>query len=510
MIPILYDAGETAFVSNGLGRLRDCISCIVTEERNGIFECVFEYPQTGAHFDMLQPGRIIAVRHDDTQDLQPFDIVGYTKPIDGVVTFQCVHVSYRQSGIVAVGSNINTLADAFTMLESGEPSNPFNYSADFTATAFMASADGTPRSVRQFLGGIEGSILDTFGGEYEFDKFNVILHKSRGVVRDFSIRYGVNMLDYNEQTDYQGSYTSCVPYWSGADSSGAEVKVIGNRVDSGAVSYNGRDECVPLDLSDKFETQPTTAELEAEALAQMQSKQASLPASTIKVDFARLQDMPEYENYAPLYDCRLCDTVRVVFPYYGTSGEFKIVKTTYNVLREKFDGMELGTLSTSLAEALGITTALEKTSGIDQVVAQVEALQTYNDIYGDFIQMQGSGFTAGTTASKVTGLSFKKGSGTCFTQGTNQFTIKKTGQYLCHLYFVQSATNNNTNVKRLALYRNGSSYFTVFTRGNSYNTVSSSQILSLTQGDVMTLYARDESGTGTYSTSGVIMIPKDI
>lgn len=374
MIPILYDAGETAFASNGLGRLRDCISCIVTEERNGIFECVFEYPQTGAHFDMLQPGRIIAVRHDDTGDIQPFDIVGYTKPIDGVVTFQCVHISYRQSGIVAVGSNINTLADAFTMLESGEPSNPFNYSSDITSTAFMASADGTPRSVRQFLGGIEGSILDTFGGEYEFDKFNVILHKSRGVVRDFSIRYGVNMLDYNEQTDYQGSYTSCVPFWSGQDNNGAEVKVIGNRVDSGAVSFNGRDECVPLDLSDKFETQPTTAELEAEALAQMQSKQTSLPASTIKVDFVRLQDMPEYEGYAPLFDCRLCDTVRVIFPYYGTSGQYKIVKTTYNVLREKFDGMELGTLSTSLAEALGITTALEKTSGIDQVVAQVEAL----------------------------------------------------------------------------------------------------------------------------------------
>ena len=175
--PILYESNETAFASNGLGRLRDCKSCKVTEERNGIYECDFEYPVDGANFDLIQCGRIIGVTHDDSGDIQPFDIVSYTKPIDGVVKFHAVHVSYRQSGIVAQGSGINSLADAMTMLtSSAQPSNPFTYEADFTSTAYMASADGTPRSVRQFLGGIDGSILDAYGGEYEFDRFRVILH----------------------------------------------------------------------------------------------------------------------------------------------------------------------------------------------------------------------------------------------------------------------------------------------------------------------------------------------
>ncbi len=40
MIPIIYESSETDFISNGLGRLRDCMSCEVTEERNGIYECV--------------------------------------------------------------------------------------------------------------------------------------------------------------------------------------------------------------------------------------------------------------------------------------------------------------------------------------------------------------------------------------------------------------------------------------------------------------------------------------
>ena len=77
MIPILYEKDETSFTSNGIGRLRDCISCTVIEERNGIFECDFEYPVTGANFDLIQCGRIIAVKHDDKGGIQPFDIVSY-------------------------------------------------------------------------------------------------------------------------------------------------------------------------------------------------------------------------------------------------------------------------------------------------------------------------------------------------------------------------------------------------------------------------------------------------
>lgn len=378
VIPILYESSETAFVSNGLGRLRDCITAKVAEERNGIYELDFDYPVNGAHYEDIIPGRIVAVTHDDTGDVQPFDVVSFTRPIGGVVTFHCVHISYRQSGIVASGTSINSLADAFTMLEGATPSNPFNYSTDITSTAYMAAADGTPRSVRQFLGGIEGSILDAYGGEYEWDKFQVILHKNRGITRDWSIRYGVNLLNYDEQSDYLGSFTSCVPYWIGADSDGAEVKVIGNQVDSGLVGYTGRIECVPLDLTDKFETKPTTAQLESEALAQMQAKQVNLPSQNIAIDFVRLQDLG-YEEYGQLMECRLCDTIGVVFPFYNTTGQYKIVKTVWDVLADRFDSLELGSLSTTLSEALGITTALDKANGIDQVVAQVDALDNRVD-----------------------------------------------------------------------------------------------------------------------------------
>lgn len=358
MIPILYDIGEIEFESNGLGRLRDCISCKVTEERNGIYECEFEYPVDGAHFDEIICGRSIAVEHDDTNDVQPFDIYSYEKPIDGVVTFHAKHISYRQANIVVSGTNVNNLASAFALLSSGVPSNPFTYSTDKTSsTGYMAAADGIPRTVRQMLGGVEGSILDTYGGEYEWNRFNVILHSSRGERKDYTIRYGLNLVDYNEEVDYSGTYTAVVPYWGGE---GSEA-VIGSLISSGQTAYDGTNATVPLDLTDKFENKPTVAQLEAMAQSMLASNDYALPNQTISVDFVRLEDSEEYESYSNLQHCKLCDSVRVVFPRYQMEGYFKIVKTVYDVLLERFESMELGNLSTSLSEALGISDSLSGT-----------------------------------------------------------------------------------------------------------------------------------------------------
>lgn len=356
MIPILYEKTETAFVSNGLGRLRDCIECLVTEERNGVYECDFQYPMDGANFDLIQVGRIIGVTHDESGDIEPFDIVSYTRPINGVVTFHCVHISYRLSYCTVTASGINSLADALTAFESAEPDMPFSFQTDKTSTGFVAAFDGIPKTVRSIMGGIEGSILDAYGGEYSFNNWTVYLHSARGQLRDFAIRYGVNMLDYEEDYDSQGTYSSVMPYWTdGTDT------VLGDRVDSSGATVTGRGECVPLDVSDKFESKPTKAQVEAEALAYMNSHNTLYPSQNIKVDFVRLQDMG-YENLGSLMQCNLCDTIKVIFPDYNASGTYKIVKTVWDVLSDRYDEMELGELSTTLAQALGISGGLNNSS----------------------------------------------------------------------------------------------------------------------------------------------------
>lgn len=355
MIPILYEPNETAFVSNGICRLRDCLSCVVTEERNGIYECDFEYPVDGAHFSDITPGKIIAVEHDETNDVQPFDIVSFSKPLNGIVTFHAVHISYRLTGIVVSSSNIESLQDAFTAFGNSTPANPFTFETDKTSTGYVGAFDGTPRPIRQILGGVEGSLLDAYGGEYEWDRWTVRLWNARGTRKDFTIKYGVNLLDYTDDTDYSGVYTTCIPFWKGQDEQGLEIVVKGNKVDPNLYQYASREICIPMDLSDKFESQPTTAQLEQMALARMISEDVDTPAKNITVDFLHLADMDEYQRFEVLFKCKLCDTIRVFFPRYGMNADYKIVKTEYNVLDEKYASLELGTLSTSLADVIGVS-----------------------------------------------------------------------------------------------------------------------------------------------------------
>ena len=393
MIPILYENTETSFTTNGLGRLRDCISCTVTEERNGVYECDFEYPVSGQHYDLIKVGRIIGVTHDDRNEIQPFDIVSYSKPLDGIVSFHCTHISYRQSHMTVRGSNINSLSDAFTLFGNATPSNPFTYTSDMTKSGYLACADGIPRSVRQMLGGIEGSILDTYGGEYEWDKWNVILHSKRGVQRPFAIRYGVNMMSYNDELDTSNSYSSCIPYWTDG-----EQTVVATKVDSGSITPANHGETVPLDLSERFENKPTAAQLRTEAASYMNSSKPYLPTQTIKVSFERLQDLAGYEDFANLEQCELCDTIKVIFPDYGTDGYFKIVKTVWNALSDKYIEMELGSLSTTLSEALGISVSPEKSGGNPDPT--FDSLMVTNDITaGGDISADGNISADGTISS---------------------------------------------------------------------------------------------------------------
>lgn len=358
MIPILYEKTETGFSKNGIGRLRDCISCVVTEERNGIYECDFQYPISGENYDLITPGRIIGVTHDDTGDLQPFDIVGYERPIDGVVTFHAVHISYRLSGQVVWDASINSLSEAIDLFNNVSNTS-FHFYCDFSSNGYMSAGDGVPRTVRQMMGGIEGSVLDTYGGEWGFDKWRVWLYKARGVQRDFTIRYGVNMLDYNETADYSGAYNAAWPYWVGTGDNGSPVVVRGNVVDSNRQLYNGRKVIMPLDLTEKFENKPSVAQLDTAAETYMDANRPDLPAQTISVNFFRLQDTEEFAGFAPLMSCALCDTIKVAFPAYDTEAFFKIVKTEWDVLTGRYIEMELGQLSTSMSEALGISTTPE-------------------------------------------------------------------------------------------------------------------------------------------------------
>lgn len=225
MIPILYSGSETDFTSNGICRLTDIVSGVVTEERNGIYECEFKYPITGEHYFDIQEGCIIACWHDDTHTIQPFEIYGRSAPLNDLVTFYAHHISYRLGKICLKPMSSKSCLEAFSKFQTGTiNSNPFTFWTDKSVEADFKM--GVPISAKEALGGIEGSILDIYGpGEYEWDKFMVKFHSNRGQDRGVSIRYGKNLTKLKHDTDHSEMYNAVAPYWKSTDSDGNDILV---------------------------------------------------------------------------------------------------------------------------------------------------------------------------------------------------------------------------------------------------------------------------------------------
>lgn len=376
MIPILYESAEKSFTSNGLGRLADCTRCVVTEERNGVYECEFDYPISGEMYDQITEGRIIACTHDDVHDIQPFDIYARSAPLNGLVTFYAHHISYRLGNIILEPFTATSCAQALAgMATNTYNTNPFTFWTDKTTTGNWRK--DVPTAVRAALGGQQGSILDTYGkGEYEFDKWAVKLHASRGVDNGVSIRYGVNLTEMLRTYDVSGSYTAVAPYWKSSEddtvvmlpegmivSGNAPIVTEQWETGDGQLMYTGDGQplyfqfpkVVPiaLDLSDEFDEPPTVAQLRAEATRQLNNSEAWIPDDNIKISFVDLSHTEEYASVAALQRVRLCDKVSVYCGPLGVSAvKVQVIKTAYNVLLEMYDSIELGKPKASFAETI--------------------------------------------------------------------------------------------------------------------------------------------------------------
>lgn len=393
MIPILYDNAERRFITNGYGRLSDCTRCIVTEERNGVYECEFDYPITGERYEDIQEGRVVMVSHDDTGDLQPFDIYGRSAPISGIVTFYAHHISYRLSDVVVEPFTASGISDALTSIGTNSiNANEFSFWTDKTGSGTFTLE--TPDYARAILGGQEGSILDVYGaGDYEFDRFTVKLHADRGTDSGVEIRYGKNLADLTQEIDTSSTYNAVVPFWLSEEGdlvmlpekmlvySGANIYETNLTDEDLVVIRTDTDEpieiayriidAIPLDLSSDFEEQPTEAELRAAAQAYLDDNEGWIPDENIEVDFVQMWQTDEYAALAPLQRVRLCDTVSVYYPELGVEAvKTKVIKTVYNVLLDRYDSIELGKLQTTLAQTIASKT--EK-----NILAQVP---TFDDV----------------------------------------------------------------------------------------------------------------------------------
>lgn len=363
MIPILYEKTESDFTHNGVGFLRDTVKCTVTEERNGSYECSLQYPITGQWYDQITDGCIIKAKANETSEPQLFRIYKSSKPLNGVVTYSAEHISYDLNGIPTQGITIKSATPQMAMTKVfDEAGLPCHFTAISDISTLNSTSILTPCSARAILGGQTGSVLDVWGGEYEFDNFVVKLHKHRGADNGVTIEYGKNLKDLKQESNIAECYTHLMPYavytkqGEGENAESTEVYVyLSEKVIALNNAENiGHSKAYIMNFTDRFKDGEEITEdaLRAKATAYAATAELGVPKVNITVSFIQLWQTEEYKNIAPLERVKMCDTVTVKFSLLGVTATAKVIKTTYDALEEKYESVELGDAKSSFADTV--------------------------------------------------------------------------------------------------------------------------------------------------------------
>ena len=383
MIPVLYNEEEMEFITQGLGALSDAISCKVVEELNGSYELTMQYPVTGLHFSDIILNRLILADHVPSRQSEPFQIYKISKPINGIVTIYAEHISYRLSYVPVSPFTANTCVEALNGLKE-HADEPFQFTLYTDKSTIAEYKQIIPHSFRELLGGVEGSILDTYRGEYEFNRFNIRFTQHRGVYKESAyIRYGKNLIDLKQEESIENTVTGIYPYWLG-------TKIITSTASDGEtfsktedvvvtlpekIIYSDKKDkysyhrTIPKDFAYKFRDKPTETQLRAAAQAYVQ--EIGVPEVNLTVSFLSLASMEENKHFSE-ETVYLGDTVPIEFIKLGIMTDAEIIKATYDTLMDRYDTLELGTTSSSLSKTIvamqkKYESAVQK-SQLDQVI----------------------------------------------------------------------------------------------------------------------------------------------
>ena len=344
MLPILYNSiTEGTVPSNyGVGVLSDCITCTVTEERNGSYELAIEYPSDGIHAAEIVPNAFIKAKPNYTDPAQLFRIYKVGKDINGAFTASACHISYDLSGKVIASGTANNIVSACLLLTGAAGAftveTSKNTVADFKITE--------PSSVRSWFGGKEGSLLDVYGGgEWHYNNFTAKLWQNRGADRGVTIRYGKNLTELSQEIDVTNLVSGVIPYYKDPDGN----VTTGSEVSTGLVGFN---KTIAVDFSQDVDVEdptPILTQLATLASRYIANNNFTTALNNITLDFVQMQGLTERVD--------LCDTVHIYFEPLGISAALKCIATTWDVLLDRYTETTFGDPKASITDTIRDTSA---------------------------------------------------------------------------------------------------------------------------------------------------------
>ena len=377
--PILYNANETNFEHLGVSVLSDASKCYVTRERNGIYIFEFKYPVNGKDVDKIKEGMIVKVDAGYRSKNQRFIISKINKSKE-IFKIYCQHISQVKTSLNAILPNIEVSGDGMAALSKWRDNlldsrDEFFVNSDITTINKTVWKVDNIENARDALGGKSGSILDVWGGEYEFDNLNITLHKSMGVDNPTIIAYGKNLIDLEQEQSILETYTSVFPIKKVTDENNIEVLLTLPEllVDSRYVNNFTHKRILKVDFSND-ENIKTEEQLRNKANSYIKSNNVGVPKTNLKINYQDLSKVDGVFSNPALEEVDLCDRLKVYYSELGIMNESaKVVKVIWDVILEENHEIEVGDSRTNFSDATSnkIESLQNQTSSL---VARINAL----------------------------------------------------------------------------------------------------------------------------------------
>lgn len=368
MRPILFNKNEQSFDTYGLGEL-NVTKGTVTRERNGNYTLYAEIPVNDPSVATLQKEMKLKADAGLRTKNQTFEISRIVKDSSNIVKIYGQHISHKLEYIVLRNATAfsGTAYNALAIWKNALIGDlTFDVWSDIQTSNKGVFDISKMENARLALGGVEGSILDLYGGEYEFDNMTVRLHKQLGRTAPTVLEYGRNILSAESDETIESSYTSVLPFATytpdkpEGDTSDSQpdpvtVTLPENYVDSKYKALYAHRRIKVVDFSSEFSTDskkkniPTADKLRKLATDYMDKNAIGKPKINIKIEYADLAKTLDYADNGWIEEVELCDIVPVYYPQIGLTDEtLKITTITYDFVNERNESVEFGDIGTNV------------------------------------------------------------------------------------------------------------------------------------------------------------------
>lgn len=378
-----YKSTNTNFDFNGDMVLKPSL-CDLEVELNGMIEVTLEHPYDKlGRWRYIEEDNIIRVPYPGKQEGQLFYIYDKDKGMTGVKC-KARHIFFDLASEVLVDcrpTNCNGKEALRKMLEG----------TGFTGYSDIVAIN-TAHYIRKHIANEalisddENSFVNKWGGELDVDNFNVYMNNRTGGEYGVTFKYGRDLINLNENSNIDSIITRVIPVgFNGITipETYVESPLINKyrKVKTDVVKFDYIKVKESPEDEEGYDTLEEAQEALREAAKELFNDGLDKLLYQLDLEVTKLENTLKYEDYKDILTTGLGDTVGVEHIDIGIDIKTRVIKFTYDCIKEKYKTITIGNyIENDIDRQNSVESTLDKITNADGTVNAVEVAGILNAV----------------------------------------------------------------------------------------------------------------------------------